>query len=139
MTVYCRPPKSYLLLASTNYLDWIPVATNTPAGSRFDYLDTQAPFFGQRHFRAATLEHLFDGLGLTLRGMGLGGTSPYQARVTVTGAQPDHTLVLQASPDLRHWTSLATNTPAAVTNWPFLDTNAPSFDRRFYRAVGQGK
>ena len=40
VTVYGRPLKTYLLLASTNFFDWIPVATNTPAGSRFDYLDT---------------------------------------------------------------------------------------------------
>jgi hypothetical protein len=40
VTVYCRPQKTYLLQASTNLLDWIPVATNTPTGSRFDYLDT---------------------------------------------------------------------------------------------------
>lgn len=139
VTVYCRPQKTYLLLASTNFLDWIPVTTNTPTGSRFDYLDTEAPQIGQRHFRAAMPEHLCDGLSLTLDGVGPGGTRPYQAHVTVAGAQPGHTLVLQASPDLRHWTSLATNTPAAITNWPFLDTNAPSFDRRFYRAIGQGK
>ena len=30
VTVYCRPLKTYLLLASTNFLDWTPVATNTP-------------------------------------------------------------------------------------------------------------
>jgi hypothetical protein len=59
--------------------------------------------------------------------------------LTVAGAQPGHTLILQASPDLRRWTPLATNTPAAVTNWQILDTNAPSFDKRFCRAVGQGK
>ena len=71
--------------------------------------------------------------------VGRGGTRPYPARLLVAGAQPGHTLVLQASPDLRRWTSLATNTPAIITNWPFLDTNAPAFDKRFYRAVGQGK
>ena len=28
---------------------------------------------------------------------------------------------------------------AAVTNWQYLDTNAPAFNQRFYRAIGQGK
>ena len=80
-------------------------------------------------FRAVSLEHLFDGLGLSLQGVGKGGAGPYESHLTVTNAQTNHILVLQASEDLRHWTSLATNTPVAVTNWLFLDTNAPSFDR----------
>jgi hypothetical protein len=28
---------------------------------------------------------------------------------------------------------LAAITPAAVTNWQFLDTNGPAFPKRFYR------
>ena len=139
VTVYCRPLKTYLLLASTNFLDWTPVATNTPAASRFDYpvpaVATSTPLF----FRAIMLERLADGLGLSLQGVGLGGTRPYRARLTLTNALPAHALVFQASEDLRHWTPLATNTPAITNNWQFLDTNAPAFNKRFYRAVGQGK
>ena len=39
---------------------------------------------------------------------------------------------IQASADLQQWTTLHTN---RLTNWtvPFLDTNAPQFQRRFYR------
>ena len=85
------------------------------------------------------LEHLYDSIGLSLQGVGPGGTRPYHARLTLSNAQTNHTLILQASEDFRHWIPLATNTPAAITNWLFLDTNAPAFDRRFYRAVGQGK
>ena len=88
VTVYCRPQKTYLLLASTNFLDWIPVATNTPTGSRFDYLDTEAPLFRQRHFRAAMIEHLYDSLGISLEGIGAAAAAPYRARLTVAGAQP---------------------------------------------------
>lgn len=145
VTVYCRPERTYLLLASTNFLDWIPVATNTPTGSRFDYVDTLGiPFSGspvlpQRFFRAVMLEHLYDGLGISMEGTGTAAAAPYRTRVAVSNAQPGHTLILQASPDLHRWTSLSTNTPAAVTNWQYLDTNAPAFNQRFYRAIGQGK
>jgi hypothetical protein len=48
-------------------------------------------------------------------------------------------LVLQATDNLRNWTPIATFIPSAVTNWQFLDTNAPSFQKRFYRAIGQGR
>jgi hypothetical protein len=129
VTVFCRPQKTYLLLASANLSDWIPVATNSPSGSFFQYLDTEAPALPQRYFRAVRLEHLFDSLGLSV------SRTNRQARLTVSGAQPGHTLVLQASEDLRQWISLSTNTPTIVTNWLVLDTNAPAFHKRFYRAV----
>ena len=57
-----------------------------------------------RFFRAVMLERLSDGLGLSLQGVGPGGTRPYQARLTLTNALPAHALVFQASEDLRHWT-----------------------------------
>ena len=77
--------------------------------------------------------HLFDRLSLAFN------PADRTATLTVLGAQPAHTLVLEASQDLLNWTPLATNAPATTTNWLFLDTNAPVFQQRFYRAVGQGK
>jgi hypothetical protein len=53
--------------------------------------------------------------------------------------EPSHTLLLQASEDLRIWTTISTATPNTATNWQFLDANAPSFNKRFYRAAGQSK
>ena len=100
--------------------------------SRFDYFDNTAAVFGHRFFRAVMQEHLFDSLGLSLN-------PNHHARLSISNAQPAHTLVLAASEDLRHWSPLATNTPATVADWLFLDTNAPAFEKRFYRVVGQGK
>jgi hypothetical protein len=79
------------------------------------------------------LDYLFDGIGISLN------PTNRQARLTLNGAQPNHTLVLQASDDMRQWTPITTFIPTAVTNWQFLDTSAPSFQKRFYRAVGQGR
>ena len=79
------------------------------------------------------LEHLFDAMRLSLN------PANRRATLTLSNAQPAHTLVLSASDDLRHWLPLATNRPTVLTNWLFLDTNAPAHPRRFYRAWGRGK
>ena len=71
--------------------------------------------------------HLFDRLSLAF------SPADRTATLTVLGAQPMHTLVLEASQDLRNWTPLATNSPATTTNWLFLDTQSPRFGHRFYR------
>jgi hypothetical protein len=133
VSVICRPQKTYLLLATTDFVNWITVATNTPTGSSFSFLDTQSSQFSKRFFRGVMLDYLFDGIGLSVN------RTNRQALLTLQGAQPNHTLLLQASEDLRNWITISTTTPAAITNWQFLDTNAPSFNKRFYRAVGQGQ
>jgi hypothetical protein len=79
------------------------------------------------------VDYLYDSIGISFN------RSNQQARLTLTGAQPDHALVLQATENLRNWTPIGTVIPSAVTNWQFLDTNAPSYQKRFYRAVGQGR
>lgn len=50
--------------------------------------------------------------------------------VAVTGI-PGYLYVIQASTDLVHWISLATN----LSPWDFVDTNARRYNARFYRAV----
>jgi hypothetical protein len=133
VTVYCRPQKTYLVLATTNFLDWSTVGTFMPTGSSFAFADTDTPRFGTRFFRAVMLDYLYDAIGVAFN------PTNQQAQLTLDGAQPNHTVVLQASDDLRYWTPITTLIPTAVTNWQFLDTNAPSFQKRFYRAVGQGR
>ena len=98
-----------------------------------DFADTNAPAFNRRFFRVIMQDYLFDALGISVN------RTNRQAQLKVNGAQPNHTLLLQASDDLRSWTGLGSVSTTTVTNWQFLDTNAPSFNKRFYRAVGQGK
>jgi hypothetical protein len=59
--------------------------------------------------------------------------SSNRIQLTITGdAGPDYTV--QASTNLSTWTNLfTTNSPALPLLW--VDTNANSFPRRFYRAV----
>jgi hypothetical protein len=54
----------------------------------------------------------------------------------VTG-EPAHQYVIEASPNLVDWTPIKTNSPTDGT-FEFLDTAAPQFDRRFYRARDAG-
>lgn len=51
-TLICQPLKTYILFSSTNLVNWTPIFTNTPTSSRFDYLDSNAPSYRQRFYRA---------------------------------------------------------------------------------------
>jgi hypothetical protein len=55
---------------------------------------------------------------------------------TRSGTPTSRCVVFEASSDLLHWTTIATNRPFGPAPWAFLDTTAPS-SRRFYR-INQG-
>jgi hypothetical protein len=50
--LYCQPGIPHVIQAGTNLADWLPVFTNTPSGSFFDFIDNEAQRFGQRFYRA---------------------------------------------------------------------------------------
>ncbi|MBU6401449.1 MAG: alpha-L-arabinofuranosidase [Verrucomicrobia bacterium] len=56
---------------------------------------------------------------------------PFQLRLAAQGGVP---YVLEASPDLAHWTALVTNTLAS-NSWTWTEATAPNSPERFYRAV----
>ncbi len=109
----------------------LPISTNTPTGSDFTFLDTQSPSYRKRFFRGVLLDFLFNGLSISVN------ATNHLAVLSVQGAQPGDTLILQAPDDLAYRTSLATNSPTAVTNWNFPDGNSPGLSKRFYRVVKQ--
>jgi hypothetical protein len=43
--------RSFVLLASTNLIDWTPILTNYNSGPTFDYVDTNVAGYGCRFFR----------------------------------------------------------------------------------------
>jgi len=47
-----EPGATYVIDASVNLLNWIPLTTNTAAGSTLTYTDTNAPGFNVRFYRA---------------------------------------------------------------------------------------
>ena len=48
--------KSFVLLASTNLVDWVPILTNRNSGATFDYKDTRIMDYGCRFFRVVPAE-----------------------------------------------------------------------------------
>ena len=48
--------RSFVLYATTNFVDWQPVQTNRNSGPRFDYTDTNITAYGCRFFRVAPIE-----------------------------------------------------------------------------------
>jgi hypothetical protein len=64
---------------------------------------------------------------------GAGGFTNGTFQMSFTGPIGSN-YILQVSPDLMQWTSIATNTP---TNSPFvlIDTNSPSSTAQFYRVL----
>jgi hypothetical protein len=47
--------RSYIICASTNLVDWLPLLTNRNTGATFDYADTNATAYGCRFFRVIPL------------------------------------------------------------------------------------
>jgi len=47
-----QPGKNYVLQASTNLIDWLPLATNAAIGSRLEFQDAGAAKFALRFYRA---------------------------------------------------------------------------------------
>jgi hypothetical protein len=46
---------NFTLQATTNFLNWVPLLTTTATNATFDYVDTSAPAFGRRYYRALLL------------------------------------------------------------------------------------
>jgi plastocyanin len=55
-------------------------------------------------------------------------------KFTVTNVVVGKTTIVQASTNLVNWTGLGTNV-AAATSYPYTNTGAATFPRRFYRAI----
>jgi hypothetical protein len=130
LTVYCRPQKTYVVQASRNLSDWFTITTATPTNSRFDYLVTNLPAYDHLFFRPVMMDQFFNQLNLSLTNR--------NARLDFTGGVSNNTIVIQASTDLKNWTPISTYN-IATGNFFILDTNAPNFNTRFYRVIGQGK
>lgn len=120
-----RPERTFMLHASPDLEHWTPLVTNTLHSSVWDYLDGSAASLDRRFYRAAQLERALEMLGIT-------PTNRFM-RLTMAG-EPGRTYVLEASPDLRAWTRLFTNTPAQ-SPFDFTDSEATNSSRRFYRAA----
>jgi hypothetical protein len=128
--VYSGPQDGlYHVEASPDLLTWTPILTNVfPAG--YGYFTDTARGASRKFYRIRSAPSP----GVAMDGE---ATHPVNqvAQVGVSGP-PGGRVIIQASPDLAQWTSIATNmfsfTTGAIT---IVDTQAPPDGMRFYRAL----
>ena len=114
---------------------WIPVTTNVVTGGFFDYTDTTARGLGNRYYRARWID--VGGLP-TPSQPNLGGPSLVPAgsvMLRLTG-QEGYKFSIDATTNVTspgNWMALQTNTVSGGY-FNYTDTNAASFQGRYYRA-----
>src|SRR5207248_2804571 len=90
------PATGVIIQASTNLLNWVPVFTNL-AGVPVDFLDSAAPLYSRRFYRASVLDPMVTLVNQTANA----------SLLRVDGAAQPFTV--QVSTDLTHWSALYTN------------------------------
>jgi hypothetical protein len=52
VTLFCEPGKPHILQGSINLQTWVPLVTNSPSGSFFEFLETNFNTLDYRFYRA---------------------------------------------------------------------------------------
>jgi uncharacterized protein (TIGR03790 family) len=110
-----------LIEASTNLLQWTPVATNAAPGG-FDFSDFNARNFTARFYRASAMPQTVFPPRTAFYGQTAAGDSIIQI------ASASRPYILQCSTDLVHWAAVFTNTAPGrfqVSTASSRDANAP--------------
>ncbi len=119
---------SFVVEASEDLINWVPVATNT---APFTFVDPDASQFQQRFYRALMLPDAppsaTSGPPVTLKNPSLSDGS---FSFTVPG-ETGTSIAVEASEDLINWVRVETNT----IPFTFVDPDASQFEKRFYRTV----
>ncbi len=115
-----------IILASSNLFDWLPIYTNV-AGGALDFVDPASVSLPSRFYRLAAN---FADPRPRLSSTGLDVSRSLRIHVDAATAAA---YTLDASPDLVHWTSLATNLYGGA--FDYLDSGVSTTPSRFYRAT----
>lgn len=124
--------QSYVLLASTNLVDWTPISGFVNTNSPVTIYDSAAAQYGQRFYRIGPLS-LAPAMRLTVNGGQPLSSNGFSAMLY---ALPGLRYEIDASLDLLSW-QLVTNFVSTNSPFSFRDSNATNFSQRFYRAVRQ--
>jgi len=131
-TVNNTAGSAYVIVASTNLVNWVAIGTNT---APFTFTDTHSSQFSKRFYKAI-LQSAYVPQISNIVGAAPGlGTYAYSASAgtfgfTLTGT-PNAQYVILASTNLVNWSPVLTNTAPFV----FTDPTAKQFSQRFYKAV----
>lgn len=116
----------YVILASTNLMNWQPIFTNSAPPGVLDFTDYDSTNFPVRFYRLTwpTADQ-----PPQLSAPGVPGPGVFQMHVDSTPGLP---WAIQTSTDLVNWTSVLTNQPGGAMD--FVDAGAANSTSRFYRA-----
>jgi hypothetical protein len=123
---------SYVIVASTDLINWVAIGTNT---APFTYTDTSSSQYSKRFYKAI-LQSAYVPQVLNIAGAAPAmSTYAYSASAgsfgfTLTGT-PNAEYVVLASTNLVNWVPVLTNTAPFV----FTDPTAHQFSQRFYKSV----
>jgi uncharacterized protein (TIGR03790 family) len=115
----------YVIEASTNLADWLPIFTNTRPGL-VSFEDVEATDYPARFYRVVGPP---PGQPPKLSAPGPAGGGAVQMRIESAPGRP---CAILASSNLVHWTFIVTNQSGGVMD--FVDTSATDSTLRFYRA-----
>jgi uncharacterized protein (TIGR03790 family) len=116
----------YVIQASTNLVNWLPIYTNFTPGL-LDFQDLAATNFSKRFYRVVGS---IPDQPPKISSPGMSVTGLFQVQVESLPGQPCAVL---ASSDLLQWSSVLTNPAGGQIT--FVDNNTTSFASRFYRAL----
>lgn len=122
------PDTRYLVQATTNFVHWVNLTNMVATANLMEVMDTDVSHYPQRFYRWVLYDAAGElgavtqlpGGGLSFQLSGLAGRN----------------YVLQASPDLQHWTDLSTNI-ATTGILSFTNLIYPAFPQRFFRLKSQ--
>jgi len=118
--------QTYIVQATTNFLNWVNISTNTAVENYFIVADPDAANLRYRFYRLLTVGGV---PAWTISGINylLNGSINFQ----ISGSASAN-FVVQASTNLSIWSNIATNT-AGPSPVPFTDPDAALYRTRFYR------
>lgn len=121
------PDQRYLIQATTNFVNWVNLSTNTATGNFMDLVDADAAMYPYRFYRAVPFVEPQWKLNF------LGRTAGGVVSLEVSG-EAGQRFIVQISNDLKNWSNLATYTltlnPLTIT-----DPTAAGVPIRFYRLL----
>ena len=116
----------YVVLASTNLMNWQPIYTNTAPPGLLDFTDYDSTNYPARYYRMTWPSA---DQPPQLSAPGISGSGAFQMHVDSTPGLP---WAIQTSTDLVDWTSIFTNQSGGTMD--FADAGATNSTDRFYRA-----